>query len=136
MNKMIRSQKGFTLIELIMVIVILAILSVVAVPIYVDLRNEARLASEQGVAAGVRAGILTFYVDPARGNRTNYPATLDGATNGACTDANACFTTVLGQGGVSQDWTRLSDTTYRSSVNTTNVWTYAPATGTFIKTTT
>ena len=140
MNKALRSQKGFTLIELVMVIVILAILGAVAIPFYVDLRDEARSASEQGVAGGVRAGIVTFFIDPAvgKGNRTSYPtnAQLDTAAVGACTETNACFTGVLGQGGVTQDWTKLSASTFRSSVNGTNVWTYVAATGSFTKTTT
>ncbi|MBU0730700.1 MAG: prepilin-type N-terminal cleavage/methylation domain-containing protein, partial [Proteobacteria bacterium] len=37
---MLNSQKGFTLIELIMVIVILGVLAVVAVPKYQDLSTE------------------------------------------------------------------------------------------------
>jgi prepilin-type N-terminal cleavage/methylation domain-containing protein len=129
------SQKGFTLIELVMVIVILAILGGVAIPQFVNLQNEARTSNQQGVVGGVRAGILTFFIDPARGNRAAFPATLDGAANGACTVANACFTTVLAQGGVTEQWTKLTATTYRSSVNATNVWTYTPATGTFVQTT-
>lgn len=130
-----KNQKGFTLIELVMVIVILAILGAVAIPQYVDLQNEARIASEMGVAGGVRAGILTFYIDPARGNRTTFPAELDAANDAACDAANPCFTNVLVQGGITEQWTKLSDTTYRSSVNTTNIWTYNPANGNFVKTT-
>ena len=131
------NQKGFTLIELVMVIVILAILGAVAIPQYVDLQSEARLASESGVAGGVRAGVLTFFIDPARGNRTTYPATLDGvAINTVCSTANPCFITVLAQGGITDQWQKLATaTTYRSSVNGTNVWTYTPATGNFQKTT-
>ncbi len=49
------NQKGFTLIELVMVIVILAILGAVAIPKYVNLENEARIGAEAGVVVGVRA---------------------------------------------------------------------------------
>lgn len=131
----LKKEKGFTLIELIMVMVILAVLGSVALPQYVDLRAEARLAAEQGVAGGVRAGIVTFFVDPARGNRTSYPTTLDSvANNTACAQATPCYGTVLQQGGITNDWTKLTATTYRSSVNGTNVWTYTPGTGAFNKT--
>lgn len=134
MKKKQSNQKGFTLIELVMVIVILGILGALAAPQYVDLQSEAKTANENGVAGAVRAGITTYFIDPDRGNRTSFPATLDGASNAVCSTTNACFDTVL-PGGIRSQWTRLSASTYRSPVNTTNIWTYTAATGAFAKTT-
>jgi prepilin-type N-terminal cleavage/methylation domain-containing protein len=130
-----KRENGFTLIELVMVIVILAILGAVAVAQYVNLRDETALSNEAGVAGGVQAGILTFFIDPARGNRTLYPATLDALPDGtACSETNPCFTNVLVQGGITDQWTKIDTDTYRSPVNATNEWTYDPGTGTFQKT--
>lgn len=53
MNIMPRNQGGFTLIELVIVIVILGILAAVAVPRFIDLSTEAEVASLQGMAGAL-----------------------------------------------------------------------------------
>ena len=50
-------QSGFTLIELIVVIVILAALAAIALPRYINLGDDARVASVNGVAGGIRAAV-------------------------------------------------------------------------------
>lgn len=56
-----RSRKGFTLIELVTVIVILGILSAVALPIYLDYRTDAKKAACKGILGGIRAGVANYY---------------------------------------------------------------------------
>ena len=58
---MLRNEKGFTLIELVMIIIILGILAAIAVPRYVDLQQDARTAVvDASIGAIKSAAIIQF----------------------------------------------------------------------------
>jgi len=57
MKASIRDQKGFTLIELVVVMVILALLAAVAVPKFLDLQKQAEVASVRKVVGNIRSAL-------------------------------------------------------------------------------
>ncbi len=56
-----RNQKGFTLIELIIVIVVLGILAVTAAPQFIDFSTDARTSSVKGLKGAIQGATQTTY---------------------------------------------------------------------------
>ncbi|WP_077315290.1 prepilin-type N-terminal cleavage/methylation domain-containing protein [Vibrio palustris] len=53
------SQKGFSLIELVVVIVVIGLLAVAALPKFIDVTDEAKKSSIEGVAGGFATAVLS-----------------------------------------------------------------------------
>ncbi|HEY6241865.1 MAG TPA: prepilin-type N-terminal cleavage/methylation domain-containing protein [Burkholderiales bacterium] len=76
---MSKETRGFTLIELIVVILILGILAAIAAPKFIDLTGQARIASLKGLRAAVSsASNLANALTVAQGNSANQSITIEG----------------------------------------------------------
>jgi len=70
----IRDQRGFTLIEIIMVIVLLGIIAAIAIPKYIDLRTEAADATASGIVGAIVSSASIGYADVVTRNvGTTFP---------------------------------------------------------------
>lgn len=135
MKKMNKNQKGFTLVELVLVITVLGILAVAALPQFINITEDANASARDGVIGAVRTGISNQIVDDlAQGGVGAAPASLDAAADGTtASDADPLFGTVVTNGITDGHWSKTDSDTYVYTDNggTTHSYSYDSATGTF-----
>ena len=105
-----KGQKGFTLIELIIVIAIIAILAAVAIPNYLGFRDRANIAAAKESLGSLRTALEVYRAD------TNYYP-----TNISVADGTPLTPSYMD----SADWTKLLANLYN------NTFTYTASSGSY-----
>ena len=92
-----RAQKGFTLIELMIVVAIIGILAAVALPAYQDYTIRAKVSEGIGLAAAVKTAVVETNASLGALPTTNVEAGVAPATD---IDGNAVASVTVGAAGI------------------------------------
>lgn len=89
-------QKGFTLIELMIVVAIVGILAAIALPAYQDYTIRAQVAESQSLAAALKTGVTDAFTDGGTQGLVRYEGVFrpDGQLGGAATTQKVTVITI------------------------------------------
>jgi len=112
-------QKGFTLIELMIVVAIIGILAAVALPAYQDYTKRSHVSEGIALASGAKASVTEFY-----SSMGHFPGTNTSAGLAAATDIKGNAVTSVGVGA-----NGLITITYNDKVESGKTLLLSPASG-------
>ena len=93
-----RNQKGFTLIELMIVIAIIGILAAIAIPNFIEYRNKSYCSRAESDANSIAAALADYFAIPSHTalpafNATNNTAAVAGSLNVGLSGSNTATLT-------------------------------------------